>query len=62
MIMNNIFKVTQTILYDLRKRNLLQSRTPNFVKYGTESISYISPKIWSLVPKTIFQAKNKIRK
>ena len=45
-IMNNIFKVNQTIPYDLRKRSVLQSRNPNSVKYGTENVSYIAPKIW----------------
>ena len=52
-IMNNKFKVNQTVLYDLRKRNVLQSRNPSSVRYGTETISYIAPKIWSLVPETI---------
>ena len=66
--MNNIFKVNQTIPYDLRKRNALQSRNPNSVKYGTETISYIAPKIWSLVPERIKNCdslksfKQKIRK
>ena len=50
-IMNNIFKVNQTVPYDLRKRNVLQSRNPSSVRYGT--ISYIAPKMWSLVPETI---------
>ena len=43
--MNNIFEVTQTFTYDLRKGNVLQSRNPSFVGYGTETISYIAPKI-----------------
>ena len=47
--MNNIFKVP----YDLRKRNVLQSRNPSSVRYGTETITYIAPKILSLVPETI---------
>ena len=42
-IMNNIFKVNQTVPYDLRKRNVLQSRNPSSVRYGTETISYIAP-------------------
>ena len=49
--MNNIFKIT--VPYDLRKQNVLQSRNPSFVRYGTETISYVAPKIWSLVPGTI---------
>ena len=51
--MNNIFKVNQTVPYDLRKRNVLKSRNPSSVRYGTETISYIVPKIWSLVPETV---------
>ena len=51
--MINIFKVNQTVPYDLRKRNVLQSRNPSSVRYGTETISCIAPKIWSLVPETI---------
>ena len=66
--MNNIFKVNQTVPYDLRKRNVLQSRNPSSVRYGTETISYIAPKIWSLVLETIKNCdilksfKQKIRK
>ena len=44
--MNNTFKFDQTVPYDLRKRNVLQSRNPSSVKYGTETISYNAPKIW----------------
>ena len=67
-IMNIIFKVNQTFPYDLRKRNLLQSRNPNSVQHGTDTISYIAPKIWSLVLETIKNCdslksfKQKIRK
>ena len=52
-IMNNIFEVNQTIPYDFRKQNVLQSRNHSSVRYGTETISYIAPKIWSLVPETV---------
>ena len=44
-IVNNIFKVNQTVPYYLRKRNILQSRNPSSVRYGTGTISYIAPKI-----------------
>ena len=62
--MNNIFKVP----YDLRKRNVLQSRNPSSVRYGGKTISYIAPKIWSFVPEAIKNCdslksfKQKIRK
>ena len=52
-IRNNIFKVNQAVPYDLRNRNVFQSRTPSSVRYGTETISYIAPKMWSFVPETI---------
>ena len=51
--MNNIFKVNQTVPYDLRKRNVLQSRNSSSVRYGTETIPDMAPKIWTLVPETI---------
>ena len=57
-IMNNTFKVNQTVPYDLRKRNVLQSRNPSSVRYGTETISYIAPNIWSIVPETIENCDN----
>ena len=64
--MNNIFKVNQTVLYDVRKRNVLQSINPSSVRYGTETISYIAPKIWSLETikncDSLKSLKQKIRK
>ena len=43
--MNNKFKVSQTVPYDLRKLNVLYSRNPSSVRYVTETMSYIAPKI-----------------
>ena len=40
-------------LVSFRTRNVLQSRNPSSVRYGTKTISYIAPNIWSLVPETI---------
>ena len=66
--MDNIFKVNQTVPYDLRKRGVLQNRNISSIRYGTETISYIAAKIWSLVPETIKNCdilksfKQKIRK
>ena len=51
-IMNNIFKANQTVPYDPRKRNVLQSKNPSFVRHGTKTISFLAPKIWSLVAET----------
>ena len=52
-ILNEVFKVNQTIPYDLRMRNELYARNPKTVRYGTETISFLSPKIWSLMPQNI---------
>ena len=34
-------------------RNELYARNPKTVRYGTETISFLSPKIWSLIPQNI---------
>ena len=46
-ILNEVFKVNKTIPYDLRMRNELYARNPKTVRYGTETISFLSPKMWS---------------
>ena len=67
-IMKNIFKTNQTVPYDLRKRNILQSRNPSSVRYGAETLTYIAPNICSIVPEIIKNCdslksfKQKIRK
>ena len=33
--------------------NELYARNPKTVRYGTETISFLSPKIWSLIPENI---------
>ena len=50
-ITNNIFKVSQTISFDLRKQTVLQSRNPSSLKYCTRTMSYLAPKIRPLFPK-----------
>ena len=45
------------IPYNLRSRSELYSRNPKTVKCGTETISYLAPKIWSLVPNAIKNSK-----
>ena len=47
-----------TKLYDLRKQNVLRSRNLNSVKYDTETISNLAPKMWSLFSKTIKICEN----
>ena len=44
-ILSEVFQVNETISYDLRMRNKLYARNPKTVRYGTETISFLSPKI-----------------
>ena len=39
--------------YDLRNNNSLKRRSINSVRDSTESVSYLGPKIWDLVPSEI---------
>ena len=34
-------------------RNELYARNPKTVRYGTETISFLAPKIWALIPKNL---------
>ena len=52
-ILSEVFKVNEIIPDDLRMRNELYARNPKTVRYGTETISFLSPKIWSLIPQNI---------
>ena len=57
-IMKNVFHLNTNIPYDLRSRGERYSRNPKTVKYGTETISYLAPKIWFLVFNAIKSSKS----
>ena len=44
--------------YDLRNINSFKRRRVNSVSHGTESESYLGPKIWDLVPNEIKESPN----
>ena len=44
--------------YDLRNNNSFKSRRVNSVWHGTESVSYLGPKIWDLVPNEIKESES----
>ena len=56
--MKNVFHLNKNIPYNLRLRSEFYGRNPKTVKYGTETISYLAPKIWYLVPNTINSSKS----
>ena len=53
IVFGEVFKVNETIPYDLRMRKDLYARNPKTVRHGTEIISFLSPKFWALIPETI---------
>ena len=55
--MKNIFQVNTNNPYNFRSSSKLDCRNPKIVKYGTETISYLAPKIWSLVPEIVKSSK-----
>ena len=67
-IMNSVFNLRENNRYSLRNIYELYSRNPRTVKYGTETISHLAPKVWSIVPQPIKEStsthsfKTKIRK
>ena len=52
-IMGDIIKLNRPPTYNLRTRQELYSRNPKTVRYGTETISFLAPKIWAIVPQNI---------
>ena len=57
-IMKNVFHFNTNIPYNLSSRSELYSRNPKTVKYETETIFYLAPKIWSLLPNVIKSSKS----
>ena len=45
--LNNVFHKNISNSRDLRNHKELYSRNPKTVRYGTETVSNIAPKIWS---------------
>ena len=67
-IMGEVFKINRTLPYNLRTQNDFSSRVPKTVKYGTETISFLAPKVSALFPDKMKECsclkafKSKIRK
>ena len=49
----NYLKLSKPPTYNLRARQELYSRNPKTVRYGKETISFLTPKIWAIVPQNI---------
>ena len=65
--LNEIFQ-NRALPYNLRTNSSFSSRQVHSVYHGTESLSFLGPKIWELVPEDTKQSeslkifKNKIKK
>ena len=55
-IMKKLFALKSS--YDLLNSNSLKRRTVKSVWHGTESVSYLGPKIWDLVPNEIKESES----
>ena len=51
-LMNEVF-VERNNNSSLRGKNLLTRQRVNSVRYGTETVSFLAPKIWDILPKDI---------
>ena len=51
-LMNEIF-VERNNNYSLRGNNVLTRRRVNSMRYDTETVSFLAPKIWDILPKDI---------
>ena len=66
--MGEVFKINRALPHNLRTNNEFFNRVPKTVKYGTETISFLAPKVWALIPGKIKECscleafKSKIRK
>ena len=52
LLMNEIF-VERNSNYSWRGNNLLTRRRVDSLRYGTETVFYLTPKIWDILPKDI---------
>ena len=50
--MNEIF-VKRNNNYSLRGNNVLTKQKVNSVRYGTEKVSFLTPKLWDILPRYI---------
>ena len=50
-IMNKVFPINEPIYeYDLRNTSDFAARRIKTVRYGSESLSYLGPRLWNILP------------
>ena len=48
--MKDVFPLNDDSGYSTRNKRTFKSRRVKTVRYGTDSLAYLAPKIWELVP------------
>ena len=56
-LMNNIFK-KRKVKYNFRQNSTFETRNIKSFFYGSETISFIRPKIWQLLPSNVNDSEN----
>ena len=54
-IINNVFELNSVL--DMRRQDLFRPRNVHSVRHGTDSLTYLGPKIWDIVPQVIKNRK-----
>ena len=57
-IVNKLFQFRETIPYELKRRSQFQISFVHLVFSGTESLKFLGPKVWALVPNEMKQSKS----
>ena len=52
-LMKEVFPLNDDSGYNLRNKRTFKSRRVKSMRYGTDSLAYLAPKIWELVPNEI---------
>ena len=57
-IVKDLFQLNENPTYELRNVSTFIPNTPRTVSYGIESLSYLDPKLWNIIPKDIKTSKS----
>ena len=57
-IIKDVFPLCISSNYDIRSRRTSNTRSVKTVYHGTESLSYLAPKVWELIPNNIKSLEN----
>ena len=50
---NNVFDFNKIVPYNMKRQDIFQSQNIDSVRQGTDSLNYLEPKIWDIVPQII---------